>query len=391
MTKNIISFVFASLLLHSAIAQTDLTKVATTLKNAKQGDIVILDGFLDPNFKKIPYKQTIVPGPQFIISDDPEYIRTPEAIAMQEEVQPGSVRLYVYNVNGVKEPVKMPRKINAVLKNMGTENLHLRMLKYSSQKPSANYFQIGKQGLADYFASDEKGKTRIVKPGEVIAIDQAFEKQVVQFDELVHGFYEFVIDQPAQISVLQYAPEKTAVQAFASIDTIIPHSHANAGRGLFPVSNYKIISKDTVLTSNGVSQLIIADGKDDPWITGTIGADKQYAKNAGNYGVIYDTHIKWKSTDGKGLALITWNSRSADNQWCGGMGLTMELFDDNNKKSVVQLPSNRLVTKAAPEAILVQLYKPDPTKEIQEINLTYSPPGASCLPTPLVLIPVDLK
>lgn len=390
MIKNIISVVLATLLLSCVSAQTDPKSISATLKKAKEGEVVVLDKFLDPNFKKIAFKQTIAPGPQFVISDDPEYIRIPEAIAMQEDVNPGTVRLYVYNVNGVKEPQQITSKINAVLKNTGKENLHLRMLKYSSQKPSTNYFQIGKQGLADYFASEVKGDVRIVKPGQVIAIDKAFDEQVVKYDELVHGFYEFVIDQPAQISVLQFSPEKTSVEAFAAIDTIIPFSHVNAGRGLFPVSNYKIVSKDTVLTSDGVSQLIIADGKDDPWITGTIGSDKQDAKNAGNYGVMYDTNIKWKSTDGKGLALITWNSRSADNQWCGGMGLTMELFD-GNKKSIVQLPSDRLVTKAAPEAILIKIYKPDPSKEIQEINFTYSPPGASCLPTPMVLVPIDLK
>ncbi|MCI0920404.1 copper amine oxidase [Sphingobacterium rhinopitheci] len=391
MIKNIFSVALTSLLLNGVYAQTDLKKVSSILKNAKEGEVVLLDNFLDPNFKKIEYKQTIAPGPQFIISDDPEYIRLPEAIAMQEEVLPGAVRLYVYNVNGINEPQQMPRKINAVIKNLGKENLHLRMLKYSSQKPSTNYFQIGKQGLADYFASEEKGNVRVVKPGEVIAIDEAFDKHIVKYDELVHGLYEFVVDQPAQISVLQFAPEKTAVQAFSQIDTVIPFSHVNAGRGIFPVSNYKIVSKDTLLTTNGVSQLVVADGIDDPWITGTIGADKQDAKNAGNYGVLYDTNIKWKSTDGKGLALITWNSRSADNQWCGGMGLTMELFDNDNNKSVVQFPSDRLVTKAAPEAILLKIYKPDPTKDIQEINFTYSPPGASCLPTPLILVPIDLK
>lgn len=390
MIKRIFSVIVASVLVQGAYAQTNNKEISSILRKAKEGEVVILNNFLDPNFKKIGYKQTIAPGPQFIISDDPEYIRIPEAIAMQEEVQPGAVRLYVYNVNGIKEPVQIPRKINAVLKNLGTENLHLRMLKYSSQKPSTNYFQIGKQGLADFFASEEKGNVRVVKPGEVIAIDEAFDKHIVKYDELVHGFYEFVVDQPAQISVLQFAPEKTAVEAFAAIDTIIPFSHVNAGRGIFPVSNYKIVSKDTILTSNGVSQLIVADGDDDPWIVGTIGADKQDAKNAGNYGVLYDTNIKWKSTDGKGLALITWNSRSANNQWCGGMGLTMELFDNNNNKSIVQFPSDRLVTKAAPEAILLKVYKPDPSKEIQEINFTYSPPGASCLPTPLILVPIDL-
>ncbi|MCA5004381.1 copper amine oxidase [Sphingobacterium bovistauri] len=391
MVKILVSLVLSSSFFYGVNAQVNTEGISEILRKAKEGQVVLLDGFLDPNFRKVDYKQTIKPGPQFIISDDPEYIRVPEAIAMQEEVKPGAVRLYLYNVNGVKVPQQMPRKINAVIKNLGTEDMHLRMLKYSSQKPSGNYFQIGKQGLEDYFSSEVKGDVRIVKPGEVISIDKKFDEHIVKYDELVHGFYEFVIDQTAQISVLQFDPNKTAAQAFAKIDTIIPFSHANAGRGIFPVANYKVVTTDTIKTSQGVSQLIVADGKDDPWITGTIGPDKQDAKNAGNYGVMYDTNIKWKSDDGQALALITWNSRSADNQWCGGMGLTMEIFENDNHKSVVQLPNDRLITKAAPEAILIKVFKPDPIKDIQEIKFTYSPPGASCLPTPLVLVPIKLE
>ncbi|MBO9633117.1 MAG: copper amine oxidase [Chitinophagaceae bacterium] len=374
----------------AAQAQTQPEGLSKKLTSARPGDIVLLDGFLTEKFPKISFQQAIQPGPQFIISDDPEYIRIPEAIALQEEVSPGAVRLYLYNVNGVTAPQKMPRKISAVIKNLGKENMRIRMLKYSSQKPSTNYFQIGKQGLQDFFSSNEVNNLRVVKPGEVIAIDEKLEKQLVQYDELVHGFYEFVIDQPAQISVLQTAPEKSGPKAFATIDTLIPFSHVNAGRGVFPVSNYKITNKDIIDTKNGVCQLVVADGEDDPWITGTIGADKQEAKNAGNYGVLYNTQLKWKSTNGKGLALITWNARSDNGQWCGGMGLTMVLTDARMKKTVRQYPTNQLITKGAPEAILIEIFKPDPTKEIQEINFTYSPPGASCLPTPLILVPVDL-
>lgn len=374
-----------------SFAQEKLNTVSKVLSSAKRGEVVVLDNFLRTDFPKIEYLQQIVPGPQFLIADDPEYIRIPEAIAMQEVVQPGAVRLYVYNVNGVREPEHMPRKITAVIKNMGKEEMHLRMLKYSSQKPSTNYFHIGKNGLQDYFDSEVQNYIRTIQPGEVLPIDDKLEDQIVTYDQLVHGIYEFVIDQPAEISVLQTSPEKTGPLAYSVIDTLIPPSGVNAGRGVFPVSDYTIISADTIHTSNGVSQMIIADGEDDPWITGTVGADKSIARNAGNYGVLYHTNIKWKSTDGKGLALITWNSRSADNQWCGGMGMTMELFDGQNNKTVVQYPSDQLVTRAAPEAIVLEIYKPDPTKEVQEIKFTYSPPGASCLPTPLILVPVDLE
>ncbi len=375
----------------STFSQHAPSIVEKKIKLGKIGNIVQLADFLRTDFPKINFSKTVLPGPQFIISDDPEYIRIPEAIAMQENVVPGAVRLYVYNVNGVKEPKKIQRKITALLKNTGKEVMSLRMLKYSSQKPSTNYFQVGKQGLEDYFASEVTNNVRTVQPGEVIAIDEQLERNVVEYNELVHGFYEFVIDQPAQISVLQTSPEKSGPEAFKTVKNVIPHSHGNAGRGLFGVSNYAIAGTDTLDTKDGVSQLIIADGHDDPWITGTIGADKAYARNAGNYGVLYNTSIKWKSTDGKGLALLTWNSRSADNKWCGGMGLTMELFDSKGNKTIRQLPEDTLITKAAPEAILVEIYTPDPTKEIQEINFTYSPPGASCLPTPLIFVPIDLK
>lgn len=396
--KNSIKFgiLFAVSFYTSQIqAQTNVqydisTEHQAILKKTKIGSIAILDGFLRTNFPKISYNKTVATGPQFIISDDPEYIRVSEAIALQEEVGPGAVRLYVYNVNGVREPQKIKRKITAVLKNTGTEVMTFRMLKYSSQKPSTNYFEVGKQGLEDYFSSNVKNSVRTVKPGEVIAIDEQLEKNIVEFDELVHGFYEFVVDQPAQISVLQTAPENYGPSVFPKIKNIIPHSHGNAGRGLFGVSNYSIQNIDTLDTKNGIQQLVIADGKDDPWITGTIGSDKAYARNAGNYGVMYKTKIRWKSTDGKGLALVTWNSRSADNKWCGGMGMTMELKDQNGKAIIRQLPSDQLITKAAPEAILIEVYKADPSKEIQEIEFIYSPPGASCLPTPLVFVPVDL-
>ncbi len=136
--------------------------------------------------------------------------------------------------------------------------------------------------------------------------------------------------------------------------------------------------------------LVVADGKLDPWIVGTEGSTGKVIQNAGNYGVMYHIDMKWKSTDGKGLALVTWNSRAGDNQWCGGMANTMIVSKGRFKEGVVQLPSEELRVKAAPDAILIQVFQPDPSKEVQDIKLTYSPPGASCLPTPLIFVPVDL-
>ncbi|MGN6507864.1 MAG: copper amine oxidase [Chitinophaga sp.] len=362
-----------------------------TILRTKQGSIIELPDLLTEKIPDIAYRKVVMPGPQYLIADDPEYIRVPEGIALQESVQPGAVRLYVYNVNGVKEPAKIDRRITAVIRNTGKEVMHIRMLKYASQKPSANYYQIGKQGLADYFASKPQRRIRTVKPGQAIAIDEQLEKNVVKYNELVHGFYEFVIDQPGEISVIQTDLETTGPDALKRIANIIPPKGQNAGRGVFGVSNYRVITDSVYDTKNGTMEIVLADGDKDPWVEGKMQGRPGVARLAGNYGVMYEIEMKWKSSDGKGLALVTWNARSGNNQWCAGMANTMIVSKGKFDEGIIQLPSDRLVTKAAPEAVLIQVFKPAANGEEQTIRLTYSPPGASCLPTPLVFIPVDLK
>lgn len=381
--------IFLIIAFQNSFSQTVSARVSEKLKIGKQGEIIQLPGFIDVNFMKIPLKKVVLPSPQFIISDDPEYIRLPEAIVLKETVEPGRVRLYVYNVNAVKEPAKMPRKITAVIKNTGNSTLNFRMLKYSSQKPSGNYFLIGKQGLYDFFSSTESQKIIKVKPGKTAIIDKKLEENVVAFDELTHGIYEFVIDQPAEIAVLQTSPNQSGPEAYENINHIIPFSHKNAGRGLFGVSNYWVSSDKLLKTDEEPSQLIIADGIDDPWVLGKEGVSGKEAKLAGNYGVMYNIELNWVSTNGKGLALVTWNAR-ADNKWCSGMANSILIKPNDETKEIVSVPSNHLNTKGTPEAVLVYIFKPDQKKEIQTLKFTYSPPGASCLPTPLIFVPIDL-
>ncbi|MFB6456124.1 copper amine oxidase [Chitinophaga sp. Hz27] len=371
-------------------AQTLTTDMIKALTSAKQGSIVLLPDFLSEKIPYIGYQQIVMPGPQHVISDDPEYIRVPEGIALQERVAPGAVRLYVYNVNGVVEPAKMPRKISAVIQNTGATPMQLRMLRYSSQPPSANYYLVGKNGLADYFASKPDTKVLTIKPGERVAIDPKLEQNVVTYDQLTHGFYEFTIDQPGLISVVQTDPATSGPAAVARLKDVLPSkSKSGAGRGVFGVSNYRIITNDIYDTKDGVKELVMADGVKDPWVLGSEGSSSAVAKLSGNYGVMYNIEMKWKSTDGKGLALVTWNARGGG-QWCDAMANSMVVSEGKFKQGIIQLPADKLTTGKAPEAILVQIFKPAANGEEQTIKMTWSPPGASCLPTPLVFIPIDL-
>jgi hypothetical protein len=267
----------------------------------------------------------------------------------------------------------------------------LQMLRYSSQKPTTNYFLAAKNGLRDFLSTQTTKYIYTIKPGEAISLDPQLEKNIVKYDELVHGFYEFLVDQPAQVNILQTSPETSGATALKRIKSVFPTKGINAGRGLFGVANYLIKPIDTLNTSDGAKHLIVADGNRDPWIEGTEGSVDKWVRNEGNYGVLYKIDMKWKSTNGKGLALVTWNSRAGNNNWCGGMANTMIVNGGKFKEGIIQLPSNELMVRTMPDAILIQIFKPDSSKEIQNIELTYSPPGASCLPTPLVFIPIDVE
>ncbi|MBT2558610.1 hypothetical protein J7E24_12505 [Hymenobacter sp. ISL-91] len=361
---------------------------------AAAGASVELPDFAFGKSRQLGYHKLVLPGPQFLISDDPEYIRVPEAAVFREQVQPGTVRFYLYNVNGVKEPQKIDRKITALIKNTGSRPMRLQMLKYSAQPPSGDYLKIGRNGLADYFASQPSAKVRTVKPGQAVAIDEKWEQTTVKYDDLVHGFYEFLIDQPGEVTVLQTDPATPGPKALARNPQVLPgKSKSGAGRGIFGVSNYRVQPDSVFDTRSGAAEITVADGQRDPWVEGTASHTTETAVLKGNYGVIYDITIRWKSTDGRGLALLTRNARGGgeNNLWCKAMATTVMVSPGLHPGGIVKLPSDKPTTRQEPEAVVIQVFAPKANGEEQTIHLTYSPPGASCLPTPITLVPVQMN
>lgn len=361
------------------------------LVHAGAGAVVRLSGIFEHSIPEMDYRQKALAGPQFIISDDPEYIRDPECIALQERVRPGAVRLYIYNVNGVEKPSKMLRKISAVIRNEGSDVMHVRFLKYSSPQPGSDYYRLGKEGLVGYFGSRAADTSLVVAPGAAVPLDAVLEGRTVSYDELVHGLYEFSIDQPGQVSIVQTAPDVYGPSVLERVKVPVAPSHSNAGRGLFGVCNYRVTATKAIDTKDGAVSLVVADGKRDAWIRGKEGSTGQETILSGNYGVMYSIEIPWTSTDGRGLALVSWNPWSSNNQWCGGMANAVMVGENGGRQEIVRLPAAQLSVGGSPEAVVVRVFRPSKRKKVQTIKILYSPPGASCLPTPLVFIPVNLK
>lgn len=345
------------------------------------------------NLPKLAWNREVLPGPQYLISDDPEYIRVSEGVALSETVKPGAVRLYVYNVNGVKEPSMMPRRISAVIENLGDAPLHATFRASVLPKPSGNYHGIAKKALAGFLRGEGAGRTLTVEPKGAAPLDPAMEALVVKYDDLVHGFYEFDIDQPARIRVVQTAPDVASVDASRRLPDVLPtKSKSGAGRGQFPDNMFRITLQDNAVvdTAAGPVQLIIADGKDEPWTEGTESTlpPGEKAVLKGNYGTFYEVQVKRRSSDGRAMALVTWNARAGNSQWCGGMVAAMRVGSGQFPAGVVELPSDGVATKDWPDVVVAQIYPPLPPGQEETITVTYSPPGASCLPTPLIFLPI---
>jgi hypothetical protein len=328
-------------------------------------------------------------GPPLVFSDDPEYFRVPEGAGVREDVPAGVFRLYTYHVNALRE---QPRRITAVLENRGDKPLSMRFLKYAFQGPDTDYYSIGKNGLVQFFESKPRAETITIPVGGAVPIDPDMEKVQVLFDQLVHGFYEIEIDQPARVTVLQTDPATPGPEAARRIREVLPPNNpAGAGRGLYPFSHYDItLGEGNVLdTAGGAMQLIVADGKTDPWIEGHDSSTSGPCRLAGNYGLTYKIRVPWKSGDGRGLALLTWNPRSRD-QWCGGMANAVVVNAGKYPAGIVQVPRERTHVKGD-EAVFVQLYPPPAEGQTGLIEILYSPPGASCLPTPLIFVPIKME
>ncbi|GIX45533.1 MAG: hypothetical protein KatS3mg130_1941 [Candidatus Sumerlaea sp.] len=164
------------------------------------------------------------------------------------------------------------------------------------------------------------------------------------------------------------------------------------GGGLFKTSDYDITPKGggTYDTSEGPKQILVADGKHDPWITGWDDSRSTGSRNAGNYGVLYRIRVPYRSSDGRGIAVVLWYP-PAGGKWCDACALAVVANAGVHAGGVIEIPRDRTTFTGRTNAGVIQIYPPANQGTEGVIELTYSPPGASCLPNPILLIPIHLN
>ena len=206
------------------------------LRAAKPGAVVQLPEFLKRRADLPHLPATVAPdvGPQFLLSDKPEYFYSGNGIALQEEVQPGVVRLYLYHV---PTPGEARKTITAVLENLGDKPLKLSFRSQAAPPPGRNYPQAAKAALAQFLKPKPATGSRTLPAKACAPLDPLLDGRTAGRDELVHAIYEFEITQPARVTVLQRDPEQKSVEAVVKLPKlpqVLPgHEKGNgAGRGL---------------------------------------------------------------------------------------------------------------------------------------------------------------
>lgn len=380
----------------SSAAHNVAPKLGAAILAAPPGGIVDVGDLHLPDLPRVAWQRVSAGGPPFILSDAPEYFRVPEGAGVREPLDPGRARLYLYHVNGTTDTAT--KKITAVIENLSDEPMQLRMVHRALPRPSANYYRVGKRGLVSFLESLERKETtapvRTIAAKSAAVLDEELDAFRPEYNELVHGWYEFEIDRRARLTVLQTRPETPSVEANRRIESPLPSAKrgAGAGRGMFPVSSYTITNApDEVLDSaRGPVQLVVADGRKDPWVTGFDDSQSTVAVNKGNYGVIYRIRLRRTSSDGRGLALLMYNLQTGA-LWCDNMAAAVGVSPGVHPGGVVPIPSTRLHITGLDQAAVAQVFPPLPKGQEDTIEILYSPPGASCLPTPLVFIPVEME
>ncbi len=369
----------------------------SALATAKPGEVIRTTFDSISDVERIPLSIKSDPdAPLLVFSDKPEYFRTGNGIAMRERVSAGRVRFYAYHV---PVPIDGSKRVIAIARNEGDSPVTLRETRAARPKMGGDYHRIAREGMIAMFNPPlDEPVSRVIAPGSLVVIADSGE--VDRRDLLLHALVEFSIDGPlvletaqvdGAVDVADVARVQEAMAGLELLPQILPGQRASgAGRGQFKDNTFDVAPRDEAIydTAMGVRQIVVADGQDDPWLSGIDSITGEPTINKGNYGAVYRIRVPYTSSNGKRLAVLMVTART-DNQWCRAATAVVRVNDGLHAGGVIELPRDAVRFYQIPEAVVVQTYDATKPDEKGTIEIDYTPPGACCLPTPILLVPID--
>jgi hypothetical protein len=307
-----------------------------------------------------------------------------------ENLAPGNYRLYVYHVPGSTD---LRKTVSVVVQNSGKKKLRVRFARSAFPNPGVDYAAMGVAGLMEFFTSRAVPLSLSITPGAWEVLDPRLDKTSASDPQLVHALYEFRINQPARIAVLQRDTNQAStnvVELLPSLPRQLPgETPSGAGRGIFRAADIAAANAAHSVfdTTGGVQRLVLADGRRNPWVKGSDGlADNMEVTNKGNYGVIYHIRLACKSSDGRPMALLLGAPGGRDSGETRPMA-ALKVSDGIWKGGWQGISPARPASSERETLALVQKFAPPAAGATKYIEILYSPPGGSSLPTPIFFAP----
>lgn len=320
--------------------------------------------------RKLPEWQmrSTIHGGKLLLSDSPETV-TDDGIMYRDTVQ-GDTRLFFHHVNGTA----VPKKIVVLLENSGSAPAQVTVYRHGLGGPSCDYLGAGKTAQLTYLKGGNLYPLEVPSGGSVSLVPELTEQQVLP-NQLVTGIYDFIADQPVQVTVLM-APVDTDIRKFAAQAKILPPDQGQYRlRGTFDGKDRMVLPEQIYNSStDGSVAITLADHMIDKYASGIDATDGTKTVNYGNYGVVYRVFLPSQAA---GRFTCFLNPRGGE--YAGGLGVKYRF----QELDPVQTPAGRLsIGSNSSDAAMIGTYEGG-----QSLWLTFSPPGSSNLPVKLVLVP----
>ncbi|MDF2876236.1 MAG: hypothetical protein K0R22_2919 [Sporomusa sp.] len=302
-----------------------------------------------------------------LLSDSPEMV-VGDGILYQDKVA-GTVRLFFYHVNASRDV----KKVAVLVENKGKQTAHVTVNQATLGGPGNIWIKVGKETQAAYL-SEKQTYSLSIPAGGAVPLAASLDELAIVPNMLIHGIYDFEVDQPVTISVMMLPVTENSVE-FSRTATVLPPDEWHL-RGTFAGANRKITPvRDYDPLIDGAAGITLADNHLDSYLKGIDATDGSEVLNYGNYGVVYQVLLPSK----KG-GRVSYYLAPMGGSYAGAIGID---HPEVNWSPVIT-PRDRLYfgdIRKQDLGFLGTYESGDP------LSFTFSPPGASNLPVKIVILP----
>lgn len=308
-------------------------------------------------------------GGTLLFSDSPETVEK-DGILYADTVQ-GKVRLLYYHLNATK----VPKKIVAVLENPTNQDMNVTISNHAMGGPSADYLYVGKTAQQEYFKGNNIAFAHVPAYGRRL-LHPKFDQTIVEPEKLVYGIFDFEAKYPLKVSVMMLPVNEDPLR-FIDRAQVLPADKSHL-RGTFTGMD-RILKgvKPYDGIKDGSVAITLADGILDRYRTGVDATDGSIVENYGNYGILYKIQIP---TKGAGNTKYYLNPQGG--VYAGALTVRQGTY---GRGEMIPTPLNKAYFgdgKRTTDLTFLGEYN-----NFSSIWFDFSPPGASNLPTRLILMP----